>query len=232
MRIEPSDLQSLPSIIPVTRVSSKIIAAADMDQQPHLWPEQWVNVDDANRAAKSTLWWYAEMSTADYQYTYFVSSLMNRTNTGILRELGMRLNSTTSCTDEDVSAFPATCSGERPFASDLSLAGMNISICAPGNYEQTPWTLSRDRQDISEELWIGLTLDSSAENIQLEQFGINNWTLHCTTKTTRGYFEIPNAHTNNNPGPLREKWPSEEEMATDWNDYLSVQFDFAIPTAW
>lgn len=200
-----------------------------MDQQPHLWPEQWINVDDANAAAKSTLWWYEEMKG----YTYFVSSLTNRTSTGILRQLSMRLNSTTSCADEEVSAFPATCSGERPFASDLSLAGVNISICAPGNYEQTPWTLSRDRQDISEELWIQLSLDSSSEGDSLmQQWGFQNWTLHCKTDTTRGYFEIPNAHTNNNPGPLRETWPSREEMASDWNDYLGVDFDYAIPTVW
>lgn len=234
---EPSNVQQLPSIIPVSRVSSKILAAADMDQQPYLWPEQWINVDDADRIMKSTLWWYANAETFgnDQNYTYFVSSLMNGTNTGILRQLGMRLNSTTSCTNEDVSAFPATCSGGRPFVSALSLHGMNISICAPGNYEETPWTLSRNRQDVSEELWIDLAIDPTADEIYtLEtQWGeLTNWTLHCTVDTTRGYFEIPNVYTNNNPGPLLGTWPSQEEMAKDWNDYLSVMFDYAIPTAW
>lgn len=212
---------------------------ADMDQQPYLWPEQWVNIDDADRVSKSTLWWYANMNTAlggnHTRYTYFVSSLMNSTNTGVLRQLSMRLNSTSTCTSEDSSAFPTTCPGDRPFVSALSLRGMNISICTPGNYAETPWTLSRDRQDILEELWIDLAIGPDAENMEdLEiQWGVpTNWTLHCTVNTTRGYFEIPNAHTNNNPGTLLEKWPSEKEMAEDWNDYLSVSFDYAIPTAW
>lgn len=232
---EPTNLQNLPSIIPVTRVSSKIAAAADFDQQPYLWPEQWVNIDDADRPMKSTLFWYANMNTADDHYTYFVSSLMNGTNTGILRQLGMRLNSTSSCATTNISDFPTTCAGGRPFVSKLNFEGLNVSICAPGNYEETPWTLSRDRQDISEELWIDLALDSYETNIEAMelQWGVStNWTLHCTVDTTRGYFEIPNTHTNNNPGPLLEKWPSEKEMFEDWNDWLSVTFDYAIPTVW
>lgn len=137
-----------------------------MDRQPHLWPEQWVNVDDANRAAKSKPWWCENMNTAIEHYTYFASFLVNGTNTGILRQLGMRMNSSSSCTNEDPSDFPATCSGEPPFASDLRLRGLDVRICAPGNYEETPWTLSRDRQDISEELWIDLAVDPSAANVQ------------------------------------------------------------------
>lgn len=205
-----------------------------MDQQPHLWPEQWVNVDDANRAAKSNLWWYENMNTATDYYTLFASSLVNVTNIGIFRQLGMRMNSSSTCINEDPSDFPATCFRERPFASDLRLRGLDIRICAPGDYEKTPWMLSRDSQDIPEELWIDLTVDPSAADVETMelQWGLSNFTLHCTVNTSRGYFEIPNLHTKNNPGPLLEKWPSEKEMAEDWNDYLSVMYDYAISTAW
>lgn len=224
---EPSDMQYLPYTIPVQRVSSKIMSVSDMDVQPHMWSEQWVGFQDPRRAAKSTFNWYYDASIYGYtdKYAFFVSSLPNGTDTGVLRQLSMRINTTSGCTNVPQSNFPLQCSGRRPFTSNFSLLGMEVSICAPGAYDEIPWTLSRDRQDISEDLWIDVSIDADRESYMGGSF-----TLHCTANSTREYFEVPNIRTEHNPGPLLERWPSVEEMETDWNDVLGRDAGSGIPT--
>ncbi|KUI59675.1 hypothetical protein VP1G_06892 [Cytospora mali] len=210
---EPRAIQYLPSIIPVQRVSGKIISVNQYNKQPHLWPEQW---ERSRYEGSDTLSGYF-----DNDGTYYVSSLPRGTNTGVLRQLSIRMSSTTECANVSLVEFPATCSGKRPFTSNFSLNGQEVRICAPGAYDETPWTLSRDRQDITEELWIDMVVPN---------YTAPNFTLHCTTNTTRGYFEIPNVHTNNKPGPLLESWPSVEEMEKDWNDVIGMNGANVAPT--
>jgi hypothetical protein len=74
-------------------------------------------------------------------------------NTGILREHALRLNSTTECSRIAGDQFPTTCGGTMPLTRTLDdPQNITIRICAPGNYGESPWTLSRNRQDITEEL--------------------------------------------------------------------------------
>jgi hypothetical protein len=104
----------------------------------------------------------------------------------------------------------------------------------PGAYGKTPWTLSRDRQDISEDLWIDVFIpDTALTQGVLTELYATNFTLRCTSNTTRGYFEVNNNLNGNNPGPLLETWPSQEELAEDYNDFLNFQGGDVIPsTMW
>ncbi|PWY83250.1 hypothetical protein BO94DRAFT_495556 [Aspergillus sclerotioniger CBS 115572] len=220
---EPAALEYFPQSLAVQQVAKKTQLVSELDVQPYLWPEHWTSISDAEAIETGTFLWYDEAFPSE---KYFVSALQNGTNTGVLREHALRLNSTSACVTVPASEFPQTCPGDRPFVTNLTAPDtLDIRICVPGVYGQTPWTLSRDRQDISEEMWIDVVP-------QLWEYDINqyNFTLRCTTNSTRGYFEISNYRNNDNPGPLLEKWPSQEELEKDFNDYLGVGGDFAIPS--
>ncbi|KAK2755085.1 hypothetical protein FQN54_006614 [Arachnomyces sp. PD_36] len=59
-----------------------------------------------------------------------------------------------------------------------------------------------------------------------------SFTLKCEASTTRGYFELGNDRNGQIYGPLLEKWPSPEEMAREFNDYLPADFkNFHAPPA-
>ncbi|PYH32803.1 uncharacterized protein BO87DRAFT_361993 [Aspergillus neoniger CBS 115656] len=222
---EPAALESMPQSLAVQQVAKKTQLVGELDVQPYLWPEQWTTIDDAEAIERGTFFWYDESFRSD---RYFVSALQNGTNTGVLRQHAIRLNSTSACETVHSSEFPQTCSGDRPFVTNLTAPDtLDIRICAPGTFGQTPWTRSRDRQDISEELWIDVVQQITDFSASAEQ---SNFTLKCTTNTTRGYFEISNYKNGNNPGPLLEKWPSQEVLKHDFNDYLGVDDDYAIPS--
>lgn len=238
---EPSDMQYLPSSVAVNRVAAKINSASQWDVQPRLWPERYYGIKDDYSYERNTLaWWFGSFDGPGTGSAFFASSLLNGTSTGVLRQLAMRMNSSSTCENVAKSDYPSTCTGRRPFTSTFSLQALNIQICAPGEYDTTPWTLSRDRQDISEELWIDLSINEDElgpVGVFNGWYGTSNFTLHCTADTTRGYFEIPNVRTGNTPGDLLEEWPNVEEMDRDWNDILGWNYDYSpgadckIPTA-
>ncbi|GLA41284.1 hypothetical protein AnigIFM63309_009372 [Aspergillus niger] len=220
---EPAALEYMPQSLAVQQVAKKTQLVSELDVQPYLWPEQWTTINDAQAIERGTFFWYDESFPSD---KYFVSALQNGTNTGVLRQHAIRLNSTSACEAVHPSAFPQTCSGDRPFVTNLSAPdALDIRICAPGAFGQTPWTRSRDRQDISEELWIDVVQQITGWIVEQ-----SNFTLRCTTNTTRGYFEISNYKNGNNPGPLLEKWPSPEVLKQDFNDYLGAGAGYAIPS--
>ena len=74
-----------------------------------------------------------------------------------------------------------------------------------------------------EELFIDLHYDAEAV------FGLghqgarpDNYTMHCTASTTRGYFELGNHMNNYVYGPLLDKWPNEEYIFSETNNFLAV----------
>ena len=220
---EPAIMDRMPQNAAVQHVAKKTQMVTQQDFQPFLWAENWTSVSDANNINRATFFWYQEASKKE---KYFVSALTNGTNTGVLREHAIRLNSTSSCVAMPSSEYPTVCPGDRPFVTNLSGDNLDIRICAPGTYGQSPWTLSRDRQDIQERLWIDVTSHGSLNTMTLPV----NFTVKCTTKTTRGYFEINNHLNGNNPGPLLDKWPSKEVLAKNFNDFLGTMSNYAIPS--
>jgi hypothetical protein len=150
---------------------------------------------------------------------HFASAFPSSVDTGALRYHATRLNSSISCTTIDNTTFPETCSGSRPFVGDYTLGGgsngnARVRWCVPGAYDVSPWTLSRNRQDITEEMYIDVveTIPKSSSD-----FYVTN-AMHCIANTTRGPFELPNAFNQHKPGPLLDNWPSQQEIAASYND--------------
>ena len=158
---------------------------------------------------------------------FFVAGLPVETTTGVLCQHLMRLNSSTSCEEIDPDDFPSTCPGDRPFTVFWQrIMDIDVRICVPGNYTAFPWTLSRSRQEHTEEMYIDIkdiSIDNSPEswNSGNPQYNIS-YTIRCTAKTTRGYFELGNDWNNNTYGPLLEQWPNKAQMAEQFNDWTDT----------
>ncbi|KAF2140108.1 uncharacterized protein K452DRAFT_299507 [Aplosporella prunicola CBS 121167] len=218
---EPSDLEKMPQGLGVSEVAASLGTASDQEIFSQIWPE-YTGADNATAvksADSQTFRWYShDNQTAGLNRTYFVSALPNGTTTGVLRQHAMRFNSSVKC--EHVSGIPSPCSGSRPFEASLSMPGvLNISLCAPGAYGESPWNLSRNRQDITEHLYLDVYVPCSKDIIQNRNQAAN-FTLRCTSNTTRGYFELGNYRNNYTHGPLLETWPTPENMSKNYNDKL------------
>ena len=221
-----------PQSIVVPDVIKSLATVTDMHNQVHLWHDpstDWSGVDShGNNAFSNTFYWPYNL----YKRSgYFVSALPNNTITDILRQHAMRLNSSVDCTLIDESDFPETCSGPNPlvasyisqdtpiFRDPETFGNFTVDICVPGDSHASPWTLSRDRQDISEELFIKVHIPLETY-IEWTYYGgideASNFTVQCTANTTRGYFELGNVQNNLTAGPLIEKWP---DNVTLWNDF-------------
>jgi hypothetical protein len=112
---------------------------------------------------------------------------------------------------------------------------ITIRICAPGHYYKSPWTLSRNRQDITGELYVDVWFPDNTtiipEYARLVHYRISNFTTSCTTTTTRGYFELPNYRNDYLAQPLNDKWPDNGTMWSEWNDYiLNDGYSYTVPS--
>ena len=143
----------------------------------------------------------------------FFSAMRFNVTTGTKRYHAMRFNSTVECRVVSKDKFPANCPGSKPYSTSIQVRNdtftSELRICVPGRWGTSPWTLSRHRQDIREEVYLQL-LDNSEKDTYLN--------IHCASATTRGYFELGNYRTKGAYGPLLEQWPSRDIIEKDFND--------------
>jgi hypothetical protein len=221
---EPGAISLLPHNLVVADVASSIVAISDLEPQPNLWvdnPYAHVNEDiDAfdTLPDRAMFFWYSPQEGSHQEDRYFVSALRNGTTTGVLRQHAIRMNSSASCESIPRASFPASCGGARPVEAVFSNDFIDVRVCVPGEIGTSSWTLSRDRQDISEEVYIDVGITSH----NLPGFDMDNFTTKCTAGSTRGYFELGNYFNGFAYGPLIEKWPEPEVIERDFNDYLTT----------
>ena len=155
----------------------------------------------------------------------FVSSIEQGTITGVLRQHAMRLNSTVSCKKFSRADFPTNCNGSFPFRKWYAHSGNYTRVCVPGHHAISPWTLSRNRQDIAEHLYLDVVEDLDKNRYPAAWGMISNYTLHCTAYSTRGCFELGNYRNNYTRGPLLQKWPAREELARELHDVFDKRVE-------
>lgn len=158
---------------------------------------------------------------------FFVTSLPNGTNTGVLREHALRFNSSVTCENITRSSFPSPCEGQRPLDVNIRRPNMEIRVCAPGEIGKYPWSKSRNKETVEEELFIDL--QSSLDLYPSLTLPVDSYTMKCTASTTRGYFELGNYMNEFVYGPLLDKWPDEETIENDTNNWLPVSADRGRP---
>jgi hypothetical protein len=206
--LEPAQMAAIPASHALALVKTDLSKVSQKTVQPNLWREPGAK-DSPDHSRYSSLG----------DVTGFVAGLPADTTTGVLREHIMRLNSSVSCVSKSTSEYPATCSGSSPVQASYSYDGgfepVTADICAPGNSEISPWRPDRNLQEISEEVYFKITGFSLGADM----------TIHCTARTTRGYFELGNTHNGGSFGPLLEKWPHDEYPygVLKFNDYFGFE---------
>ena len=201
----------------VDNVISSIITGRLTDKQPFLWSP------DQDSSSISSVGQYIKNSTSfgTVPSNLFIATFPVGTDTGVLRDLALRLNMSISCDLVSQSDFPSPCPGPSPL--DQTFTNINTStstgfvgslpryrarVCAPGNISSSPWNDTAYRQDISEELWLDYQRSSSfSERISGIVDQGRNYTLHCYGNSRLGYFELPNYWNGHVSGPLLDKGP-------------------------
>lgn len=216
---KPAMMAGLPQNTVVQAVSAYINSHSQVGMDQYMWAEYSQRSGERRKIPgdqepyrRQTLFYYADPNLHSNE-TFFTAALPVGTETGVLRHHAMRFNSTIKCETVPSSRFPSNCPGARPFTAAFERPRLlDVKVCVPGEYGASPWTLSRNRQDIIEEIFLNLT---STRELSARE---TNFTLHCTTSTTRGYFELGNQHNDLQYGPLKEQWPSSEDLKQNFND--------------
>lgn len=232
--MEPAQMAQIHHGTFLPRVASDLATVEVDEEQNNIWsdimPDKvWYQsrFDTFGSERFRTLRWWLPSFIDDKNSqtpTFFVASLRANATTGVLREHLMRFNSSVECKEIDKSSFPSPCPGENPFIARLQKSeDTDIRVCVPGKVGIFPWTLSRSRQDITEELYLDLW-DGDLHSYPTSLFKNISSTIKCEVKTTRGYFELGNYLNNNTFGPLLEHWPSPERMQHDFNDFVETDY--------
>ncbi|KAI1378985.1 hypothetical protein F4677DRAFT_410243 [Hypoxylon crocopeplum] len=223
---EPADMPRLERDLILQDVLGHLVTVSDLEPQPNLWP---INPDksgflDGYVTPLDRRMFSVYSADGGDPEGFFVTALENGTNTGVLREHAIRLNSSVHCEHIPESDFPLPCQGGRPFEIGVERPGLKLNVCVPGNSSQFPFTSSRHRQDITEDLYIHLEGPHNLTYIH------DNFTVHCTVSTSRGYFELGNQQNLYVYGPLLDRWPDPHDIATNFNDFRGVSANFSRPT--
>ncbi|KAI0537893.1 hypothetical protein GGR58DRAFT_526951 [Xylaria digitata] len=193
----PEPISKVPVALVIKEVAARMSTESSKGPQPRLWSDG---------------------------HNQFASAFPSTTNTGVLRYHAMRFNTSVHCETVSADRFPETCPGLNPLYGSVSLppdnrssttnrANVTIRWCVPIN-PSSPWSSSRDRQDIAEDMYVDVSLSNGMHTSSITE----SFTTHCWANTTRGYFELPNYHNNFTTGPLVKNWTSPSEYSATTND--------------
>ncbi|KAI2467532.1 hypothetical protein F4781DRAFT_444183 [Annulohypoxylon bovei var. microspora] len=226
---EPADMPRLQRDLILHDVLGQLVTVSDLEAQPNLWPvspDLSGGYEGYEKSTYKRMFAYYDPEGSFDPDSFFVSALESGTNTGVLREHALRLNSSVHCEHIPQSGFPSPCPGVRPFEIHFERLGLKLDVCVPGNATLFPFTPSRNRQDITEDLYIH---QETPMNNFTRAPG-DNFTIHCTASTSRGYFELGNEQNNYVYGPLLSKWPGPADIETNSNDFRRGTTGYVRPT--
>ncbi|KAI0161798.1 hypothetical protein GGR52DRAFT_586027 [Hypoxylon sp. FL1284] len=224
---EPADMPLVSRDLILQDVLGRLVTVSDVEAQPNLWPISPIPNDLASDYLTPSIR-RIFMSYRSYsgklEPDFFVTGLENGTNTGVLREHAVRLNSSVRCEYIQQADIPSPCPGVRPFEVRIERQGLKLSVCVPGNAAQFPFTPSRHRQDIVEDLYLHFEEPHNLTRLN------SNTTIRCTASTSRGYFELGNEQNHYVYGPLLDRWPDPDDITANFNDFWGEDAGWARPT--
>lgn len=216
---EPADLAYAPGNLVARKVRNRLPTLSNLDSLDHIWPNTAGEGDNWASDWGNTLYYYQKASIKPMPF--YVSNFPQTFNTGVLREHALRFNSTASCELVPRASFPDICPGPLPLIGQFMSNETQNRFCVPGNFTSIPWTIDRSRQDIVEELWVDNFIPYGSLITNISGLGIpavQNVTIYCVARTTRGYYELPNNQNSGQAGPLLQDWPDQEELEAKFDD--------------
>lgn len=223
---EPQTLERAPQDYVVHRTLQNIIAVGETDIQTRLWREDPSDPADRTDTQRQAFRWVYDpvLGVSDEDKAthglYYVSSILNGSNTGVLREHAARMDSRAKCRREN--SFPEECAGDNPFEYEYKSNMSEVRICAEGTVNKFPFTRSRNKQEIKERIWFDLLWSDDDELRGGYSLKKENYTMSCEVTSRRGWFELGNYQNAFEPSAMLEQWPSPEEMEENFNDHASV----------
>lgn len=215
--LEPWSYGLVPLANVVSALATRLSTTSESEIQPYMWfsgTQKSLDVPGDNMLGSTTLGDVMESPYSSVVPQFWAAAVPVGIQTGILNEHALGFQSDAACKLINQSAFPSNCSGSLPFTVDYQNTNISVKLCVPGNFTTFPWTLSRDEQSITEDLYMYI----SAVRI----YGLNsNTTFHCQATTNRSYFELPNDR-NNGGGNKVTTWPQSAEDLAGFNDYSSL----------
>ena len=176
------------------KISEATISGSVDDLRANIWPM------DSNQPLLTDLKALHDQSNNSSIPRLFTTSIPVGTDTGILRAIALRLNSSLSCEAVLDTDLPSNCY-EGPSKNSTNSAEYNGRICVSGDFKLPA---GEDRQDISEDYWFNIQVNndtkassvasSNGSPVQANQ--AYNFPHHCQQNTTIAYFELPNYWNN------------------------------------
>ncbi|KAI4660901.1 uncharacterized protein J4E79_005469 [Alternaria viburni] len=196
----------------VVRLRSILESRAEREHEPYLWiDEQKDGLDNdmcydtfsvatnCNRFSRS-LYQLDEMSLDAW---FSPVPLDFSTGVYVDPQYAPRLNTTIEYRNMTDAEWPTECVRDREdvfFAQyrggETGYREFDIIACIPANISGTPWQATYNQQDITEDLFLAISVPSMLRTPIM-------WKI--TARSTLGYFELPNTKNGNRAGPLLHK---------------------------
>lgn len=175
-------------------ISEATMSGSVNDLQGNLWPM------DSSQPLPTDLKALYNPSHKSSVPRFFTTSIPVGTDTGILRAIALRLNSSLSCEAVLDTDLPSNCY-EGPAKNSTDLAERTVRICVSGDFNATA---GEYRQDIFEDFSFNFQVINdmkassvaSANGSPVQADQAYNFSHHCQQNTTLAYFELPNYWNN------------------------------------
>ena len=232
--LHPKDFIQLENSRVIDRVISSTITASFHDKYPNLWHHNQSGLQMTTLGESIQNPW----SFQNFSEEFFVTNVPIGSDGGLLRSLVPRINTSIACALVSSTDFPSVCTGDKPYSKtfsylhdpstladndpyDVGASKYRARICIPGNTDMSPWKDTPNRQDIAEDFWLDYT--QKDVGFWTEDPLPDNYTLHCSSNSTLGYFEIPNHWNGHVIGPLLDAVPT--SLQRTLNYYNAPYFD-------
>ncbi|KAF2733407.1 hypothetical protein EJ04DRAFT_513193 [Polyplosphaeria fusca] len=210
------NIKDIPSMLNATtredgsmiqRLRAMLDAATESDYDINLWnnaAEPW----QRNLGLFSGSTYFTYNYNRDEDETTYLVEIPSSFDTGVAvgPQYAPRINSTVNYTTITEDEF-RTCNNDTDNGGlyieyihereENKYSEFNFTACMPGDLRETPWKMTRDRQDIEEFLYLRIGTGGYPDNNYFK----------ARVASSLGYFELPSFHNGHKPGPLLAKDP-------------------------
>jgi hypothetical protein len=233
--------------------------------QPHLWQEGVNCSSSIQGQAEPCILDTSAFGNFTALSNPYLAPLPVGFHTGLVKQLIPRINSTVEWETVSSDSVFNNCVGSpnsfhalyaKPPGTDQDAQkGWSIEICMPGDQSASTWKNTNRRQDFTEELLMDISVmgyDSNSKyhsnsdvhrTREVREIALTGGKFRVTSKTTAGYFELPNYMNGGQAGPIIDGQPDDSEhcgfdcepqVSTPWtasSPVTTVENGVSWPTA-
>ncbi|KAI9880351.1 MAG: hypothetical protein M1830_003962 [Pleopsidium flavum] len=204
------------ALTPLNNVAMKVrentVIANRLDYQPQLWWKDSLEPVNLLEAYN-----FEGPPPAGTSFFRLIDSSRHTHCTGILREHSLSLNSSLSCQSIPEDQFPTTCPGAIPFTARYA-ASTRSKTSEESQYPTSEFKFPARHHGGNKSRFHSPAYSDATIYDGFTMNDFDNYTIHCTANTSRGYFELPNSWNNGTADSLLENWPSYQDITKHFNE--------------